>query len=528
MSSLKDWYRKHFDLCYPVVVPAVLVVAVFIVSALFAQSRIEGFFSAFQSIAYENLGWMLILAVNVAFVAALYFGLGKFGSIRLGGPDAKPEFSKLQWLAMLFSAGMGIGLVFFGVAEPMIHFHQPPYEIADPAKRASTAFQISYLHYGVFPWSIYAIVGLGMAFFTFNKGLPLSIRSIFYPVLGKKIYGPIGHAIDALAVIATLVGLATSLGFGVQQIGSGLTHLSGVELGVNGQVVLIAVITLFATVSVVTGLKKGVRILSELNIWIACTLLLLVLFLGPTVKILDVFLQSTGLYVQQMISLGTWSEAFQENGHWQNSWTVFYWAWWIAWSPFVGIFIARISKGRTVKEFVLHVLTVPVIFTFFWFAVFGTAALELDMQGITDVGTAVQEDLSTALFVMLSHYPLAQITSVVSILLVTSFFITSSDSGSLVVDMLTSGGKLDAPKGQRIFWALTEGAVAAALLLSGGLKAMQAMSIAAGVPYAVLLIFMVFSLRKGLMKERKKHKRLELRKELQKELRKGAPITPSK
>ena len=499
----KSWYDRHFDLCYPVVIPAVVVVGVFLVSALFAQKRIEGFFEAFQTGAYENLGWMLILAVNVAFVAALYFGLGRFGSIRLGGPDAKPEFSKAQWLAMLFSAGMGIGLVFFGVAEPMIHFHQPPYAIDDVSERAATAFQISYLHYGVFPWSVYAIVGLGMAFFTFNKGLPLSIRSVFYPILGDRIYGPMGHAIDALAVIATLVGLATSLGFGVQQIASGLNHLGGFDLSVNGQVGLIAVITLFATISVVTGLKKGVRILSEANIWIACSLLLLVLLLGPTVRILDVFLQSTGLYVQQMISLGTWSEAFQDDGHWQNSWTVFYWAWWIAWSPFVGIFIARISKGRTIKEFVLNVLTVPVLFTFFWFAVFGTSALELDLAGVSDVGEAVQNDLSTALFVMLDHYPLAGLTSVVSILLVTSFFITSSDSGSLVVDMLTSGGKLDAPVGQRIFWAITEGAVAAALLLSGGLKAMQAMSIAAGIPYALLLIFMVFSLRKGLRQEQK-------------------------
>lgn len=502
-QSFKAWYDRNFDLCYPVVIPAVLVVAVFVVSTLVARSSMEVFFNDFQRAAYENLGWLLILVVNVAFIGALYFGLGKFGDIRLGGPEAKPEFTKPQWLAMLFSAGMGIGLVFFGVAEPMIHFHQPPVPIEDATERAATAFQMSYLHYGIFPWSVYAIVGLGMAFFTFNRGLPLSIRSMFYPLLGERIYGPLGHAIDTLAVIATLVGLATSLGFGVQQIGSGLEHLGGLELGINGQVLLIAIITGFATISVVTGLKKGVRILSEINIWIAVALMSLMLMVGPTVKILDVFLQSTGMYVQQMISLGTWSEAFQPNGHWQNSWTVFYWAWWIAWSPFVGIFIARISKGRTIKEFVLNVLSIPVLFTFFWFAVFGTSALELDMAGITDVGEAVQSDLSTALFVMLEHYPLASLTSVVSILLVTSFFITSSDSGSLVVDMLTSGGKLDAPVGQRIFWAITEGAVAAALLLSGGLKAMQAMSIAAGIPYALLVLLMVFSIRKGLLQEKR-------------------------
>lgn len=501
MSAFRSWYNRHFDLCFPVVLPAVTLVAAFVVSTLFARKTMEAFFTDFQAIAYENLGWLLILVVNLAFVAALYFGLGKFGHIRLGGPEAKPEFTKPQWLAMLFSAGMGIGLVFFGVAEPMIHFHQPPVPIEDAAERASTAFQISYLHYGIFPWSVYAIVGLGMAFFTFNKGLPLSIRSVFYPLLKERIYGPLGHAIDSLAVIATLVGLATSLGFGVQQIGSGLTHLMGISVGVQEQVMLIGIITLFATMSVATGLKKGVRILSEINIWIAVGLMAVILLVGPTVKILDVFLQSTGLYVQEMISLGTWSEAFQPDGHWQNSWTVFYWAWWIGWSPFVGIFIARISKGRTVKEFVGNVLTIPVLFTFFWFAVFGTSALELDAAGITDVGEAVQKDLSTALFLMLDHYPLATFTSAIGILLVTSFFITSSDSGSLVVDMLTSGGKLNAPVGQRIFWALVEGGVAAALLLSGGLKAMQAMSIAAGIPFALLLVFMVLSIRKGLQQE---------------------------
>lgn len=501
MKRIKSWYEHHFDLCYPVVLPAVLVVGGFVLSTLFSPQIMEEFFVDFQSVAYENLGWFLIVVVNVAFVSALYFGLGKYGAIRLGGPQAKTEFTKLQWLAMLFSAGMGIGLVFFGVAEPMIHFHQPPMPMEDEAIRASTAFQMSFLHYGVFPWSVYAIVGLGMAFFTFNRGLPLAIRSMFYPLLGNRIYGRWGHAIDALAVIATLVGLATSLGFGVQQIGSGLEFLGGLSMDAQAEVVLIVIITLFATVSVVTGLKKGVRLLSELNIWMAVVLMLLVLCVGPTVKILDVFLQSTGLYAQQMISLGTWSEAFQPDGHWQNSWTVFYWAWWIAWSPFVGIFIARISKGRTVKEFVLSVLTVPVVFTFFWFAVFGTSALELDMQGVTAIGEAVQNDLSTALFVMLDHYPLSALTSVVSVLLVTSFFITSSDSGSLVVDMLTSGGKLDAPVGQRVFWALVEGAVAAALLLSGGLKAMQAMSIAAGVPFALLILLVVFSIRKGMRDE---------------------------
>ncbi len=502
-STLKRWYKRNFDLSLPVFIPSVLVVLGFILATLFVRDGIEDFFTGFQNSAYENFGWMLILSVNVAFFAALYFAFSRFGRIRLGGPDAKPEFKRWTWLAMLFSAGMGIGLVFFGVAEPMIHFHEPPYAIADPARRAAMAFQVSYLHYGVYPWAVYGIVGLGMAYFTFNKGLPLSIRSIFHPLLGERIHGPIGHTIDVIAVIATLVGLATSLGFGVQQIGAGLNYLLGWEVSVRTYTLLIAVITGFATISVVTGLKKGVKFLSEMNIWLAFGLLLLVLFIGPTVRILDVFVQSTGQYLSNVLLLGTWSEAFRPENDWQNSWTVFYWAWWIAWSPFVGIFIARISKGRTIREFLLSVLTVPVLFTFFWFSVFGTSALQLEFEGIAAIGEAITADLSTALFVMLDHYPFSVFSSTVGIILVTSFFVTSSDSGSLVVDMLTSGGKLDAPVGQRVFWALTEGAVAASLLWSGGLKAMQAMSIAAGIPYALLVMGMVWSIHKALDSDEK-------------------------
>ena len=497
-SAFSRWYHRHFNLSLPVFIPSALIVGVFVLATFVARKEIEVFFGDFQVSAYKNFGWMLILAVNVAFIAALSLALGKYGRVRIGGPDAVPEFKKGTWLAMLFSAGMGIGLVFFGVAEPMIHFKQPPYPLEGLSDRAALAYQVSYLHYGVYPWAVYGIVGLGMAFFTFNRGLPLSIRSIFYPILGQRIYGPIGHAIDTIAVIATLVGLATSLGFGVQQIASGLHHLLGFESDTQFQVILIGIITAFATVSVMTGLKKGVKILSEVNIWLAIGLMLLVLIVGPTVRILDVFVQSTGDYIQNMVSLGTWTEAFRRDGEWQHDWTVFYWAWWIAWSPFVGIFIARISRGRTVREFLLNVLTIPVLFTFFWFSVFGTSALELEMEGVVSVGKAIEADLSTALFVMLEEYPLSILTSVLGIVLVTSFFVTSSDSGSLVVDMLTSGGELDAPVGQRIFWAITEGAVAAALLIGGGLKAMQAMSIAAGIPYAVLVMVMVVSIRKGL------------------------------
>lgn len=485
----------------PVFIPAAVLILSFIGFTLAYGKEVESAFASFQQFAYSNLGWMMILAVNISFLGAIYLAVGKFGDIRIGGKDAKPEFSKAAWLAMLFSAGMGIGLVYFGTAEPLIHFRQPPYPLGSEAERASVAFQMSYMHYGFYPWSVYALVGLAMAYFSFNRKLPLSIRSVFYPFLGERIYGPIGHIIDIIAVMATLFGLATTLGLGVQQINSGITHLTGLENSTEIQIILIAIITGFATISVVTGLKGGIKVLSQVNIWTAIVFLLIVFAIGPSVRILDVFVQSTGEHLQTMFSLGTWTEAFRPDSHWQNDWTVFYWAWWIAWSPFVGIFIARISKGRTVREFLLSVLTIPVLFTFFWFAVFGVSGLELELTGSGVVGDAAENNFSTALFVMLEQYPLGLYTCIIAVFLVTGFFVTSSDSGSLVVDMLTSGGKMDAPVGQRIFWALIEGLVAIGLLIGGGLKAMQAMSIAAGIPYAVLVVIMLFSLNKAFKEE---------------------------
>ena len=500
-SALGKWYQRHFDLSWPIVLPTLLLVGSFMTSTFLFEETVKGFFDRFQSAAYQNLGWMLILSVNVALFAVLYFAIGRHGRIRLGGANAKSEFSTLTWWAMLFSAGMGIGLVYFGVAEPLLHFTQPPFEVEGETQRAALAFRKSFLHYGLHPWGVYALVGLGMAFFTFNRGLPLTVRSIFEPLLGKHIHGWIGHTIDIIAVFATLIGLATTLGLGVQQVGSGLHFLFGWASDTSLHLVLIVGITLAATLSVVSGLKKGIRLLSNLNMILAIALMGLLLMLGPTGRILDVFVQGTGGYLTRFLSEGTWTGAFREENSWRDNWTVFYWAWWIAWSPFVGIFIARISRGRTIREFILSVLSVPVLFTFLWFSVFGTCALDIELQGVANLGQSVVEDFSTGLFVMLEQYPWTTLTSALAIVLVTSFFITSSDSGSLVVDMLTSGGKLDAPVGQRIFWALTEGAVAAALLVAGGLKAMQSMSIAAGVPYAFLLMVMVVSIHRGLDRE---------------------------
>ncbi len=460
----------------------------------------EIIFDQVQAGISNNGGWFLVLSVNIFVIYAIYLAFSRFGNIRLGGKDAKPEFSTFAWFAMLFSAGMGIGLLFFSVAEPIFHFTNPPRATINEAATARNAMKFTLLHWGLHAWAIYALVGLSLAFFAFNKKLPLTIRSVFYPILGERIYGRFGDVIDVVAVVATLFGLATSLGFGVQQVTSGLSHLFGLPNTLWMQVFLIGIITLAATLSVVSGLHNGVRMLSEMNMRLGLIFLILLLILGPTVLLLDGFIQNTGAYLQSLLEIGTWTETYTQTT-WQNAWTVVYWAWWISWSPFVGIFIARVSKGRTVKEFVLGVLLVPTLLSILWFSVFGGSALYLELNEIGNIAEAVNEDISTALFVMLEQFPLDFVTSIIGIVLVTSFFVTSSDSGSLVIDSITSGGKLDAPVGQRIFWAVTEGAVAATLLIGGGLQALQTAALSTGLPFAIILLIMCYSLYLGLKEE---------------------------
>ncbi|MCP5098325.1 MAG: BCCT family transporter, partial [Chloroflexi bacterium] len=452
----------------------------------------------------SNFGWFYIAAANIFVIAMVLFAFSKYGKIRIGGPEAKPEFSNFAWYAMLISAGMGIGLMFWSVAEPIYHFATPSPMFGiggGGADAAQAAFAVTYFHWGLHPWAIYALVSLGLAFFAYNRGLPLTIRSVFYPILGDRIYGWWGNAIDILSVIATLFGLATSLGFGVQQVSAGLNFLFGLPTETWFQVVLIAIITGFATMSVVAGLDGGVKVLSEWNIRIAAALLLFVLIVGPTVYILSSFFQNVGFYLQKLPQLALWSETYQTGDtKWQAGWTVFYWGWWISWSPFVGMFIARVSKGRTVKEFIAGVIILPTLLSFFWMSVFGGTAVFFEQAG-ADVSRAVNENVATALFEMFQNLPLTGILSFIGIVLVVFFFVTSSDSGSLVVDHLTSGGKLDSPVPQRVFWAIMEGLLAAVLLLGGGLAALQTASIAAGLPFAVVLLIMIYSLRKGFDEE---------------------------
>jgi len=499
-----NWKGYGFDIHPQVTFVSGALVTLFIVLTLMFREQADQFFQGALSAITINFGWFLILSANVLIIATLGFAFSRFGEIRIGGPDAKPEFSRFGWFAMLLSAGMGIGLMFWSVGEPIFHYDSPSplFNVEGGTPEAlQYALGTTFFHWGLHPWAIYAIVALGLAFFTYNRGLPLTIRSIFYPLLGDRIYGFWGNVIDVMSVMATLFGLATSLGLGVSQVAAGLDALIGTPTTTTFKVGLIAAITGAATLSVMAGLDKGVKRLSQFNMGLAALFLVFILVVGPTVFILSGLTQSLGFYLETLPELSLWTETFRDT-NWQGSWTVFYWAWWISWSPFVGMFIARVSKGRTVREFILGVMIVPTLLSLVWLAAFGGAALNLQASGAIDLVAAVNEDVATALFAMLEGFPLTAITSTVGIVLVIVFFITSSDSGSLVVDHLTSGGKLDSPKPQRVFWAVMEGLVAAVLLIGGGLTTLQAAAIATGLPFAIILLFMVWALYVAFRRER--------------------------
>jgi choline/glycine/proline betaine transport protein len=499
-----NWSKFGFDIHpHVTVVSAILLIMFIFLSLMFKEESTLFFGEALKYISVKA-GWFFILTVNIVIIACVYFCFSRFGKIKIGGQDARPEFSTLAWFSMLLSAGMGIGLMFWSVGEPMYHFSAPSPMfsgiLAGTPEAAQAAMGVSFFHWGIHPWAVYSLVGLGLAFFSYNRGLPLTIRSVFYPLLGDKIYGFWGNLIDILSVLATLAGLATSLGLGVQQVNAGLNALWGVEISTTVQVLLIAGITAVATLSVMSGLDKGVKYLSSLNMGLAGLFMLFVLIAGPTVFILSGFTQSLGFYFSHLTELSLWTETFKST-HWQDSWTVFYWAWWISWAPFVGMFIARISKGRTVREFLLGVTVIPSLLSFVWMSVFGNSAIFLQMNEKADIVSAVKANVSTALFSMLEHFPFTNVLSFIAIILVVVFFITSSDSGSLVVDHLTSGGKLDSPVPQRVFWAIMEGVVAATLLIGGGLKTLQTASICTGLPFAVILLLMIYSLYIGFSQE---------------------------
>lgn len=493
------------DLHNPVFFISGLVIVAFVLIVLAFQKDAAAALGALRPWLTSTFDWVFMIAANIFVVFCVFLIFSPFGKIRLGGPDAKPDYSYLGWFAMLFAAGMGIGLMFFGVLEPVYHFQNPPLGIDPKATEAAQAMGLAatVFHWGLHPWAIYAVVALALAFFSYNRGLPLTIRSAFYPIFGKSTWGWPGHIVDTLAVFATLFGLATSLGIGANQAAGGLKYLFGLPDSNLTKVLLIAGITAIALISVLRGLDKGVKRLSEINMVLALILLLFVIFAGPTLEIVKGFFVNTVNYVAALPELSNW--VGRSDTKFMQGWTTFYWAWWISWSPFVGMFIARVSRGRTVREFLICVLIIPTIVGLIWMSSFGGTAIS---QFVNDGYTGVTETIKAwtpelSLFKMLEQLPLTQISSFLGIVLVIVFFVTSSDSGSLVIDSITAGGKIDAPVSQRVFWCTFEGLVAIALLLGGGLASLQAAAISTGLPFAIVLLLMCVSIFMGLRSERK-------------------------
>ena len=499
------------DIHNPVfLISSVTIVAFVIFTLMFKEGAAE-FFGALRSWLTSNFDWFFLIAGNIFVLFCLFLIVSPMGKIRLGGADAKPDYSYAGWFAMLFAAGMGIGLMFFGVSEPISHFSSSVAENAgasdswaplggaagDAGAARKLAMAATIFHWGLHPWAIYAVVALSLAFFTYNRGMPLTIRSAFYPLLGERVWGWPGHVIDTLAVFATLFGLATSLGFGAEQASAGLDFVFGLPVTDGSKVVLIIVITIVALGSVLMGLDAGVKRLSEINMILAFLLLMFVLLAGPTSEIIAGFFGNTLAYLQNLPALS--NPVGRSDTNFMEGWTSFYWAWWISWSPFVGMFIARVSKGRTVRELIVCVLIIPSLVCILWMTAFGGSAIsQIVDQGATAVADA---ELPLKLFRMLENLPLTQISSIIGITLVIVFFVTSSDSGSLVIDTITAGGKIDAPVAQRVFWCTFEGLVAIALLLGGGLASLQAMAVSTGFPFAIVLLGMCVATYMGLRSE---------------------------
>ena len=506
--------RYGVDIHNPVFGLSAAVVVIFVVVTMLFQTQAEPLFGSLRGWLTSNLDWFFISAGNIFVLVCLGLVVSPLGRVRIGGTEATPDFSYLGWFSMLFAAGMGIGLMFYGVSEPLSHFSSALGGTAsengirtdwsplggaagDPQAAIRLGMAATIYHWALHPWAIYSVLALGLALFSFNKGLPLTVRSIFYPILGERIWGWPGHAIDILAIFATLFGLATSLGIGASQAAAGLGYLFNLPDGNTMQVLLIIGITLLALISVVAGLEAGVQRLSQINMVLAALLMLFVIIVGPTLAILTGFFTNLAGYLQHLPALA--NPIGREDANFAQGWTAFYWAWWISWSPFVGMFIARVSRGRTVREFLISVLLIPSAACVLWMTVFGTTAIT---QVVRDGYTAAADAaLPLQLFAMLDVLPLAQITSFIGIILVVVFFVTSSDSGSLVIDTIGAGGKVEAPIVQRVFWCTFEGLVAIALILGGGLVALQAMAVSTGFPFTIVLLVACWSLIKGLASE---------------------------
>ena len=480
---------------------SLLLISAFIGITLFNLTEADKLFSGIQEQLSNSLGWLIILAANAILVFVIYLAFSKHKNLILGGPDAKPEFSNINWIAMLFSAGLGIGLLFYGVAEPIMHLssdaiHQEGATFSD---QANLSMNLTYLHWGFHGWAIYGVVGLCFAYFSFNKNLPFRVSSFFSGTLTQNAWGRV--PLDIIAIIATIFGIATSLGLGANQINSGLGYMGVLEESFLTTVWIIAFITLLGLISVVLGLQTGIKRLSQLNM-ILCGLMLSIVFIaGPTSFIVDGLLQNVGSYIQNLLALSTNTQAYMDSS-WQNGWTLFYYSWWFAWSPFVGLFIARISYGRSIQEFLLGVVVIPSILVFVWMGIFGNAALHQELLEPNSLSTAINNDITISLFVFLEQFPFSPILMGLSIVIILTFFVTSSDSGALVTSMLTAANNEKAqdepPMLLRVVWAISLGIIAVVLLAGGGLGALQTSVIVTGVPFAILIFFACKSLLENL------------------------------
>ncbi|WFE76518.1 BCCT family transporter [Roseinatronobacter sp. S2] len=498
------------DVNPPMATLSKLLVIAFVLAGVMAPEAMGRFFEGVQSWITVNMSWYYILSIAmfITFVFGLIFS--RYGAIRLGKDSDRPEFSTFAWFSMLFGAGMGIGLLFWSVAEPMYHVQNAPFledGTAGSMAGSVTAMQVTFLHWGLHGWAVYVIVGMSLAYFSYRKGLPLTIRASLYPILGDRIYGNWGHLVDLLAIFGTIFGVATTLGLGAGQIQAGLNHLFGVPMDPWIRYLIIMVISAIATLSAVSGVGRGIKILSEMNMWLSIFLIIVFILVGPTVFLLGFFITNIGEYIVNVIPMGLWVNPDPESG-WQGAWTVFYWGWWIAWAPFVGMFIARVSRGRTIREFAIGVLIVPTLITFFWMSIFGGTALYQEFVQGGGIIDAVNEDISKPLFLIIENFGLGlfgSLMSFVALILIITYFVTSSDSGTLVVTTLISMGKEEPPVTYRVFWGIGEGAVAAVLLASGGLAALQTASLAAGLPFSIIMFLMMWGLFRALSAEPAPH-----------------------
>jgi len=495
---------KGFIIDRQVFVPSATILLILVGFSAMAPESAGGLFQTIQNTIITYASWYYVLVVAVILVTVTAVTFSRFGDIKLGPDHSEPDYSFLSWFAMLFSAGMGIGLMFFGVAEPVMHFLNPPLGDGGTPAAAAQAMELTFFHWGIHAWSMYAIVALILAYFAYRHDLPLTLRSSLYPLIGDRIYGPIGALIDIFAVLGTVCGVATSLGLGVLQINSGLAYLFDVPVSSTVQIILVVVTTILATISVVLGLDVGIKRLSELNIFLAIALLFGVLLIGPTVYLLQAFVQNTGSYLSELVTK-TFNLYTYNPTDWIGGWTIFYWGWWLSWAPFVGLFIARISRGRTIREFVLGAMLGPTLFTLFWMTVFGNSGIDLILnQGVTSLGAAVQADSSVALFKFFENFPMSEALSFIAVIMVMVFFVTSADSGALVVNMLCAYGEDDTPAIQRSVWTVFIGLIAIVLLLAGGLGSLQTAAIASALPFSVALLFAMWGFWKALSQDVKK------------------------